>query len=373
MPRCYYHPKIEAVALCQGCKMTVCCHCLENDLCPECAKLRRFVQRGYSGDRPPRLVEPAPARRSVTMELMLERLQRQVFADDAATARPAGLGLPRKLIDTEARAGKSRGGKSQAGKPQRGELRKAPVKARRGMSYGFLMPSVAPLIRVSRSPISRMAVLMLIAFSLGTFFARQGSVSATVAETDASRQATEVLEAPIQAAPVSVQYKPVYIHVPVREGQALVSTPRAGMPAAQRAAVTPAAQRQVAAPAAPAAPSMAYPIASRQKFAPEASASQPVLEAAQPASLDLAFPHPGNIVRSTSTLRVRIANPGKLALLNLAVDGQPIKAIPEISENLEVPFDTTAFANGDHAIQILAMEADGTIRSSQTVPVTIRN
>lgn len=359
MQRCYYHPKIEAIAHCQGCKMTICCHCVEADLCPDCAKLRRFVQRGFSGARPPRLVEPPAPKRSVTMELMLDRLQRQVFSESESQHRPDK--LPRKLIDKEARAGS----------PRR-NLKKTSVKARQPMAYGFLMPSVAPLIRVSRSPISRMAVLMLIAFSLGTFFARQGSVSATVpsAEAPMAHPIEQELE-PRDPQAVSVQYKPVYIHVPVRQGQTLVSTPRAGMPAAVRPAAAP---RAAEAPVSPKAAT--YPIASRQKFAPAPEAAQdslPAPEAALPSRLEVAFPHPGNIVRSTSMIRVRVSNPGKLALVNLALDGKPIKAVPEIAELLEVPLDTTAFQNGDHALQILAMEVDGTIRSSETVPITIRN
>ncbi len=365
MQRCYYHPKIEAISLCTGCKLMVCFHCVEEDLCPECAKLKRFVQRGYSGAQPPRLIEPPAPKRSITMELMLDRLQRQVLGESHVTARPdAALKLPRKLIDTEARAG-----------VKRKSLRKPrAVKTRRPMSYGFLMPSVAPLVRVSRSPISRMALLMLVAFSLGTFFARQGSVSATVppAEIPDVTQAAPVLsEEPATQPPVSVQFKPVYIHVPVRQSQPLVSTPRAGMPNPGRA--VPAESRPAPRPEA-AAPSKAlsYPIASRQKFAPvEAPTAAPV--SAAPAKLDVAFPHPGNTVRSTPMIRIRVENPSKLALVNLALDGKPIKAVPQISELIEVPFDSTTFKNGDHTLQILAMEVDGAVISSQQVPITIRN
>ena len=367
MQRCYYHPKIEAISLCTGCKLTVCFHCVEEDLCPECAKLKRFVQRGYSGAQPPRLVEPAPQKRSITMELMLERLQRQVLGESEPSLRPdAALKLPRKLIDTEARAGSR-----SAVKRKRSA---APVRTRRPMAYGFLMPSVSPLVRVSRSPISRMALMMLVAFSLGTFFARQNSVSATVppAEVAAVEIADEAIaEAVDPQNPVEVQYKPVYIHVPVRQSKALESTPRAGMPARQ----APQGARPAAAPveAMPAAPrAMSYPIASRQKFA-VADESVSTAAPAGPAKVDLAFPHAGNILRSTPVIRVRVENPGKLAIVNLALDGKPIKAVPQISDLIEVPFDSTAHQNGDHTLQILAMELDGTVISSQQIPVTIRN
>jgi hypothetical protein len=364
MQRCYYHPKIEAISLCTGCKLTVCFHCVEEDLCPECAKLKRFVQRGYSGAQPPRLIETPAPKRSITMELMLDRLQRQVLGESRPSARPdAALKLPSKLINTEARAGQ-----------KRKSLRKPlAVKTRRPMAYGFLMPSVAPLVRVSRSPISRMALLMLVAFSLGTFFARQGSVSATVppAEIPEVAQAAPALSEEPAQTPVAVQFKPVYIHVPVRQSQPLVSTPRAGMPTPVRA--VPAESRPAPRPDA-AAPSKAlsYPIASRQKFAPvEAPAAAPV--SAAPAKLDVAFPHPGNTVRSTPMIRIRVENPSKLALVNLALDGKPIKAIPQISDLIEIPFDSTTFKNGDHTLQILAMEVDGAVISSPPVPITIRN
>jgi len=373
MQRCYYHPKIEAINLCTSCKLMVCFHCVEEDLCPECAKLKRFVQRGYSGAEPPRLIEPPPAKRSITMELMLDRLQRQVLGDDAASVRPdAALKLPRKLIDTEAKAGKSRKRKRSS----------APARTRQPMAYGFLMPSVSPLIRVSRSPISRMAVLMLVAFSLGTFFARQNSVSATVppAEPEAVESFDVAMdEAIAPQAPVEVQFKPVYIHVPVRQSTPLEATPRAGMPAPSRPtaqAARPAALpvEPAAAPAAaPVAPrAMSYPIASRQKFA-SVEETLPTPAPLGPTKVDLAFPHPGNIVRSTPIVRVRVENPGKLAIVNLALNGTPIKAVPQISELIEVPFDTTAYRNGDHTLQILAMEVDGTVISSQQIPITIRN
>lgn len=361
----------------------VCFHCVEEDLCPECGKLKRFVQRGYSGAQPPRLVEPLAPKRSVTMELMIERLQRQVLSEDAPSVRPeAALKLPRKLIDKEARAGQKR------------PLKRRSVKTRRPMSYGFLMPSVAPLVRVSRSPISRMALLMLVAFSLGTFFARQGSVSATVPPAESSQAlgaGSAIAKASEPSANVEVQYKPVYIHVPLRQAQPLASTPRAGMPTPPPASRAPAAlphenaalphenaalPRENAALAPVAKPeatrAMGYPIASRQKFAP-VSEEPPVPQPAAPAKLEVAFPHPGNIVRSTSIIRVRVENPGKLALLNLAVDGTPVKAIPQIAESLEIPLDTAAFKNGDHTLQILAMENDGAVISSQAIPITIRN
>jgi hypothetical protein len=382
MQRCYYHPKIEAISHCTSCKLTVCFHCVEDSLCPECGKLKRFVQRGYSGAEPPRLIEPPAPKRSITMELMLDRLQQQVLGEAHASARPeAALKLPRKLIDTEAPAGAKR----------KAKRRSAPAKTRQPMAYGFLMPSVAPLIRVSRSPISRMALLMLVAFSLGTFFARQNSVSATVPPAEIPLvEAADLApdnaggfgdESAVQSH-VEIQYKPVYIHVPVRQAKPLASTPRAGMPTARAAAPAPAPVRPAPAavaqekPLAAPAKAMSYPIASRQKFAAvEETVPTPAAtpDASAAARLDLAFPHAGNTVRMTPVIRVRVQNPGKLALVNLAVDGKPIKAVPQISEMIEVPFDSTAFKNGEHILQVLAMEANGEVISSQMIPITIRN
>ncbi len=378
MQRCYYHPKIEAISHCTSCKLTVCFHCVEDGLCPECGKLKRFVQRGYSGAEPPRLIEPPAPKRSITMELMLDRLQQQVLGDARTSARPeAALKLPRKLIDTEAPAGQKRKAKGRSG----------PAKTRRAMSYGFLMPSVAPLVRVSRSPISRMALLMLVAFSLGTFFARQNSVSATVPPAEipiveeADLTSDNAGDDRSVQSNVEIQYKPVYIHVPVRQAKPLASTPRAGMPAARAAAPAPAPVRPAPAavaqetPVAAAPKAMSYPIASRQKFAAmeETPAPAATPEPSAAARLELAFPHAGNTVRMTPMIRVKVQNPGKLALVNLAVDGKPIKAVPQIAELIEVPFDSTAFKNGEHTLQILAMEANGEVISSQMIPITIRN
>ena len=224
---------------------------------------------------------------------------------------------------------------------------------------------------------------MLVAFSLGTFFARQNSVSATVPPAETPIVEEFDVETPAEledSKTVEIQYKPVYIHVPVRQAKPLAVTPRAAMPAPARAAAAPAP-----APASPAQPAiapekpqaavakpMSYPIASRQKFAAvEEVAPTPGPTGA--AKLELTFPHAGNTVRSTPLIRVRVENPGKLALVNLALDGTPIKAVPQISDVIEVPFDSTAYKNGEHTLQILAMEVDGKVISSQTIPITIRN
>lgn len=390
MQRCYYHPKLEAISHCLRCKLTICFHCLEDDLCPECGKMRRFVKHGYTGAEPPRLAATPEPKRSITMELMLDRLQKQVLADSEPSLRPAAaMKLPRKLsastsesrfgralrpheglIDTEAQAGR------------KGMRRTRPAKTRYAMAYGFLMPSVSPLIRVSRSPISRMAAMLLVAFSLGAFFARQGAVSATVpaAEAPIVQDVASELAEIAPARQVEVHFKPVYIHVPVRQAaprevarpQAI--PPRAAVPARPAAAVvsTPAQAPVQVRPVAELSQNVRYSIASRQKFAPEAAALPAPLPAG-PAKLEVSYPHAGNILRSTPVVRVKVDNPGRLALVNLAIDGTPVKAVPQISDTIEVAFDTTAFPNGDHTLQVLAMEQEGKVIASQTIPITIRN
>lgn len=186
MQTCYQHPKLQAVAHCRRCKLPACCHCIEDLYCPDCIKLQRYMALGRTSDRKPQLIE-TPKRRSVTMELMIQRLQRQAFDADAASLHP-----------------------------RRSSLRRAKpgVKTKQGLSYGLLMPGIAPLVKVSRSPISRFAALAIVAFSLGAFFSQTRT---SYAKPAPALEAAYDEEAPAEPAPPKVEvrthYKPVYIYV----------------------------------------------------------------------------------------------------------------------------------------------------------------
>lgn len=202
MQTCYNHPKLQAVAHCRRCKLPTCCHCVEDLYCPDCIKLQRYLALGRTSDRRPQLVE-TPKRRSMTMELMIQRLQRQAFDADAASLNPPRRPTARKI--------------------------KAGVKTKQGLSYGLLMPGIAPLVKVSRSPISRFAALALVAFSLGAFFSQTRTTyaePAPVAQAEVEQEFVEPAPAPVE---VRTHYKPVYIYV--NTPQAAPATYRVPTPA----------------------------------------------------------------------------------------------------------------------------------------------
>lgn len=186
MQTCFQHPKIEAVAHCRRCKLPACCHCIEDLYCPDCVKLQRYLALGHSGARKPQLIE-TPKRRSLTMELMIQRLQRQAFDADAASVTPTKRSTPRRATPG--------------------------VKTRQGLSYGLLMPGIAPLVKVSRSPISRFAALAIVAFSLGVFFSQTRTTYAEPAPAVEAAYEEEAAEPIAQPVEVRTHYKPVYIYV----------------------------------------------------------------------------------------------------------------------------------------------------------------
>ncbi|MBO9542090.1 hypothetical protein J7643_16000 [bacterium] len=184
MRTCYQHAKIEAVAHCRRCKLPVCFHCVEDQYCPDCVKMQRYLHLGRTGARKPQLVE-TPTVRSKTMELMIQRLQAQAFDADAAS-----------LPDS---------------KPVRRASAKRPIKTRTPLRYGMLLPGVSPFIKVTRSPLSRLAMVAVTAFGLGAFFAHPRTTYAEPAPVVAETVSTE---AALQPEPeVRVHYKPVYIYL----------------------------------------------------------------------------------------------------------------------------------------------------------------
>lgn len=194
MRTCYYHPKLEAVANCRSCKLPSCFHCLENEYCPECVKLRRYIELGYSGPRRPNLV-PTPRVRSKTMELMIQRLQVHAVDADAASRKYSKSTSPRK-----------------------------PIKMRKPVGFGLLLPGLAPMIKVTRSPLSQIALVAVAVFGLSTFFAQPHKTMAEpVAPAPvAEAEAPLTLElAPIRTSPI--RYRPVFVFV--NQAPAAIATP----------------------------------------------------------------------------------------------------------------------------------------------------
>lgn len=244
MQMCYQHPKLEAVAHCRRCRLPACCHCIEDLYCPDCIKLQRYMALGHSGPRKPQLIE-TPKRRSVTMELMIQRLERQAFDPDAASLNPARQAPVRKA-------------KSSI---------KTGVKTQQGLSYGLLMPGIAPLIKVSRSPISRFAALAVVAFSLGVFFSQTRTTyaePAPVAEAPYEEDYSEPVAPPIE---VRTHYKPVYIYV---------DTPQAARPATRPPTPAPTMVPRALIGYAPAIAPAQPPSPPRQ--APSQAAAEPELD-----------------------------------------------------------------------------------------------
>lgn len=331
---CVQHPKIEAVAHCKRCKLPVCCHCVEDLYCPECIKLQRYVALGHSG-RKPQLVETV-ATRSRTMELMIARLQAQAFDPDAASI-------------------------AESRQPKSASLRRKPkrIKTRSGLGYGLLLPGIAPFVRVTRSPMSRMALLLAAAFGLGTYFAHPRT---TLAEPGPAHEQAAVMAASAAPAPeptVRTHYKPIYI---------FVGTERLASTTYQRPAYVAPVQaprvltRQMIAYA----PAIALPVpAAAPVVAPSAAPA--------PATLAVAFPSSGGTMRATSYVKVHVSHPERLKEVSVSLDGKPVQTAPTIAKNIEVPVDTSMIPNGDHTLEIVATQDDGEVITSKDVPVSIYN
>lgn len=319
MQRCYYHPRIEAMAHCRRCKLPICFHCVESDNCPECIKLKRYLDSGHSA-RPARLVASEPPRRSITMDLMIKRMQSQLIDKEAAPARRP---LKRK------------------------------VKTKKTLRYGFLMPGIAPLVTVARSPLSRVAMLLAVALALGTTFMRQGS---SYAKPPVDTAAAAVVNVPIQTEAREPEpfYEPLYLEAP-----ASLTAPR-----------TPAAPRRAAAP-----PAAAPAKHASNKVVRRFSYSLPVRdkEAPRGAAVSLNYPHDGNVLREVSFVRISVANPESISLVNVAIDGKPVQAATSVKSTIEVPIDTTSLKNGEHTLHIVALRQDGEMISSSPISISVQN
>ena len=385
MQSCYQHPKLEAVAHCRRCKLPVCCHCRDGEYCPDCTKLNRYFELGYSGRQQPKLIEPV-VMKSRTKELMIQRLQAQAYDADAASIR-------------DAKAGK------------RPSPRRKPIKTRQDVSYGPLLPGLSPLIRVTRSPWSLAAAIAVTAFGLGSFFTHPRTTYA-----EPNRPATAAPAEPtVEMAPVQVGHSaepPVGLRMPPAIGlhpaaweRTFVAYRQTAVPLQPTKAVRPLLPHYAPAFATAAGPT---PAQLAQK-APTASVSPHVMAAAwravvrrhtvvteplktwdaPPATpeavatpvaarvpapkVEIAFPSPGGTIRSTSYVQVRIDKPAHLKEVFLMVDGHPAPATLVARSALEVPLDTTNFRNGDHFLKVIAHQEDGQVVSSDEVPVAIVN
>lgn len=322
MQMCYHHPKLQGIAHCKQCRLPICYHCMEGDYCPECVMRRQFVQgpRAIPGAAPrpkPRLVE-TPTPRSLTMDLMIRRLQAQAFDADAASRHPKKRSM------------------------KRSKAIKTPV----GLSYGAFMPGIAPLVKVSRSPISRLAAVAIMAFGLGVYFA---SPQRSYAETAPEARATHATSTAAPVAPVvreRVTYRPVYIYVRGQQAPSQVAARSMPMPA--RTVASHQAMRY--------APAIAQPVsASSMSLTPRVA---------------IAFPTAGSVLRQPSTIQLQLEAPEQLTEVGLAVDGAIVQAIPAQGSRA-LSLDPAAFTNGTHTLQVVASDRGGAVIRSEEIAVAI--
>ena len=220
MITCYNHPRIEAVSHCKSCKLPVCSHCVESEYCTSCARLRRYLELGYSGDRRADIIL-APATRSQTKELMLARLQRQAFDPDAASLRK-----------------KARSHRDRQGAPPR-------VKTRQPLSNPGLLPTLASKVQVRPAPLVGLAAILAFGVGLGLWLGQARSTLAVevkpgMAKTESTYLAPQKealhVDAPVASdEPSNHEYRAVYIYV--REQKA---TRAAVMPRLHRVFYAPA-------------------------------------------------------------------------------------------------------------------------------------
>jgi hypothetical protein len=374
---CFYHPKVEGANTCRRCMIPLCEECTTERYCPECHKMAMYVRDGQSGRRKANLVvEDNQRRASLTKQLMINRLAKNVLADlPAATPVRGTAASPRA-------PGKiGRGWKASASKRNPGT---------RTNGLASLAAS---------------ALALVCAFSLGSFFSRPPAQAAgTSDQAQAVVPGTAANEA---ISPSSDDYVPVanrpealstvriadyssasggQVAYPVRPAIAN----RAPEPAPAQAyhrpvepGFVPSLPKLPKAYAAPAYAAPAYAEADAvvvpdlpavpPAYHPAAPAAHPVRAAAPRPTLALAWPVAGNTLRMTSYVKVNVANPGQVSVLNVTVDGRTVAPLSSVGSRNEIPVDTTQIANGDHRLQVMAMTESGDIVASDPVTVTVSN
>jgi hypothetical protein len=135
------------------------------------------------------------------------------------------------------------------------------------------------------------------------------------------------------------------------------------------ARIAAAAQRAAASRAtlAAGAPRQVAPAAEAPAAAP-APAAEPVA-----GSVNLMWPTPGNTLRYTTYLKVRLDKPQAFRLLQVAVDGRAVVSETRLSAQMEIPLDTTGLEDGPHKIRLYAWSHGGRHQASEPVDVEITN
>lgn len=332
MQSCYKHPKLHAVIQCRKCKIPVCCHCVQDDYCPDCFKQVSFIRKGQATTPKPTLVE-TPVVRSRTMDLVIQRLHRQAFDPDAASREK------RQARDVIRQV--------QMAKKKPVVKGRQVVKTREPMHYGFLMPSVSPLVKVTRSPFSRMAAVAVAFFALGMVFAQTRlSYAEPVSPVPVAQPVAE--QPAVTAAPAEVtHYKPVYI---------FVNNPKA------------AAQAPAAAPA----QAIARPVQQQVAYRP-ATAPAPVSARFEEPRVAVSYPTADSTLSGMGYLQVHVTHPEQVRNFKVMVDDQSLMAADAVGSELKIPFDTTQVENGAHTVKVIATSTSGQLALTPEIPVSILN
>jgi|GEM_PF-4014430 len=207
MSTCYNHPRIEAVIHCKSCKLPSCSHCADSEYCSACARLRRYIELGYSGERRAELVPP-PLARSRTKELMLARLQRQALDADAPSLRQRS------------------GGRAS------GKARKT-VQVSQPLAHPGLLPQLARQVRTKSAPAIGLAAVLAIGLVIGLLLGHSRPGLAVATNPEAERLTTTHPVPPVPAAVTGVgddlhdasgarvvrEYHPIFITVSLDRGK----------------------------------------------------------------------------------------------------------------------------------------------------------
>lgn len=402
---CFYHSKVEATGACRRCMIPICDECSRERYCPECHKMAMYMRQGYSGSRQPNLVAQDNERRaSLTRQLMINRLARNVLDDLSSSQSPSSRGSSRA--------------------PRRRSAKKHPKPV---------------------APVAASVLALVAAFSLGTVFsrppaqavagARAGSAAiASVADVQDRAEATSdtlaALDSPGEAMAARAYddagdssepghaakaHRPAISYAAVPENRLVAQdsamerpasrdvrtgaapdgfAPTGAVPGLPRAATRAPGQRgravlqalvaqaqppqtvpgeEALVPELPAAPvdfpALRPPAAPPQSTRGQAAANH---ADARPA-VAVSWPVAGNTLRMTSYVKVRVTNPDRVSVLDVTVDGKPFAPVHEIAARTEIPVDTTRLPNGDHRLQVMAMTESGDIITSEAVPITVLN
>ncbi|MEB3205063.1 MAG: hypothetical protein VKP57_10230 [Candidatus Sericytochromatia bacterium] len=316
---CIYHQHEPGTVQCQRCRIPLCSPCGQDQVCKACRAARdQALGQRAAGSRPARLVE-SPRTRSVTRRLVTARAERLASAPRARrrTKGDATLGWAVAALVAAFVLGRTWGGAQET--PASAPPAPAPIATEVAAPGGY----------VSQVPNEAAA-----------------QVRETVYVPSSSPEARTAPRSPARPAMTAERFEALI------DARIAAAAQRA---AASRATLPAEAPRQVA----PAA---------------EAPAAAPV-QAAEPVagSVNLMWPTPGNTLRYTTYLKVRLDKPQAFRLLQVAVDGRAVVSETRLSAQMEIPLDTTGLEDGPHKIRLYAWTHGGRHQASEPVDVEITN